>query len=151
MKKPIVLISTVALLLVAVLTIQSFRKPVPGSEMEDVNPIAGTWQLDSYKYGTSSSSFTTITPDRPHIKLITGNRFLWVTYDAGTKKILESAGGQYTLDGDNYTESIDYGYGMDQYLGTKSKFKIKVEDGMFFLSGVLSDGYKIEEIWQKVK
>jgi hypothetical protein len=151
MKKPIVFISTTALLLVAVLAILAFRKPVPGSDKEAVNPIIGTWQLDSYKYGTSSSSFTTITPDRPHIKLITENRFLWVTYDAGTKKILESAGGQYTLDGENYIESIDYGFSMDEYLGTKSKFKIKVEDGMFYLSGVLSDGYKIEEIWQKVK
>jgi hypothetical protein len=151
MKKPIVIISSAALLLVAVLAILAFRKPVSGSDKEAVNPIIGTWQLDSYKYGTSSSSFTTITPDRPHIKLITGNRFLWVTYDAGTKKILESAGGQYTLDGENYIESIDYGFSMDEYLGTKSKFKIKVEDGMFYLSGVLSDGYKIEEIWQKVK
>jgi hypothetical protein len=151
MKKPIVFISTTALLLVAVLAILAFRKPVSGSDKEAVNPIIGTWQLDSYKYGTSSSSFTTITPDRPHIKLITENRFLWVTYDAGTKKILESAGGQYTLDGENYIESIDYGFSMDEYLGTKSKFKIKVEDGMFYLSGVLSDGYKIEEIWQKVK
>jgi len=40
---------------------------------------------------------------------------------------------------------------MEGYLGTKSNFKIKVEDGMFYLSGVLSSGYKIEEIWQKVK
>jgi len=151
MKKPIVFISASAILLVAVLGILSFRKPVSGFEKEAVNPIIGTWQLDSYKYGPTSSSFTTITPDRPHIKLITGNRFLWVTYDAGTKKVLESAGGQYTLDGENYAESIDYGYSMDEYLGTKSKFRIKVEDGMFYLSGVLSDGYKIEEIWLKVK
>ena len=70
-----------------------------GSETEAVNPIVGTWQLDSYKYGTTSSSFTSITAERPHIKLITENRFLWVTYDAATKKILESAGGTYTLDG----------------------------------------------------
>ena len=151
MKKPIVFISASAILLVAVFGILSFRKPVSGPEKEAVNPIIGSWQLDSYKYGPTSSSFTTITIDRPHIKLITGNRFLWVTYDAGTKKVLESAGGQYTLDGENYVESIDYGYSMDEYLGTKSKFKIKVEDGMFYLSGVLSDGYKIEEIWLKVK
>jgi hypothetical protein len=151
MKKPIVFISTAAILIVAVLAILSFRKPVSGLEKEAVNPIIGTWQLDSYKYGTSSSSFTIITSDRPHIKLITENRFLWVTYDAGTKKVIESAGGQYTLNGEDYVESIDYGYSMDEYLGTKSKFKIKVEDGMFYLSGVLSDGYKIEEIWLQVK
>ena len=151
MKKSGVILVTATLLLVASFAVLAFRKPGYVTEKKAANSIIGTWQLDSYKYGTTSSSFAPITPDRPHVKLITENRFLWVTYDAATKKILESAGGAYTLSGENYIESIDYGYNMEGYLGTKSNFKIKVEDGMFYLSGVLSDGYKIEEIWQKVK
>ena len=151
MKKSIVILATAMLLIVSALTFVAFRNPESGSEKKSGNTITGTWRLDSYKYGTTSNSFTSITADRPHIKLITENRFLWATYDAGTKKILESAGGTYTHDGENYIESIDYGYNMDSYLGSKSNFKIKVEDGMFYLTGVLSDGYKIEEVWQKVK
>ena len=151
MKKSGVILVTATLLLVASFAVLAFRKPGSVPEKKAANSIIGTWQLDSYKYGTTSSSFAPITPDRPHVKLITENRFLWVTYDAATKKILESAGGAYTLSGENYIESIDYGYNMEGYLGTKSNFKIKVEDGMFYLSGVPSDGYKIEEIWQKVK
>ena len=151
MKKSVVLLATATLFIFAALTIVAFRNSDSGSKKKSNDIIMGTWQADSYKWGSTSSSFTRFTPDRPHIKMITGNRFLWITYDAETKKILESAGGTYTLDGENYTESIDYGYNMDNYLDTKSKFKIKVEDGMFYLSGVLSDGYKIEEIWQKVK
>ena len=151
MKKSGVILVTATLLLVASFAVLAFGNPGSGPEKKAANSIIGTWQLDSYKYGTTSSSFAPITPDRPHVKLITENRFLWVTYDAATKKILESAGGAYTLSGENYIESIDYGYNMEGYLGTKSNFKIKVEDGMFYLSGVLSDGYKIEEIWQKVK
>lgn len=151
MKKSVVILATATLLIVAALSLVAFRNSDSGSEKKSRNTITGTWRLDSYKYGTTSSSFTSITPDRPHIKLITENRFLWATYDAETKKILESAGGTFTLDGENYIESIDYGYNMDSYLGSKSNFKIKVEDGMFYLTGVLSDGYKIEEVWQKVK
>ncbi len=151
MKKSVVFLSTGTLLLAAALTIAAFRNPGSCSMKESPNNIKGTWQMESYKYGVTPSSFTSITPDRPHIKLITANRFLWVTYDAGTKKILESAGGTYSLEGETYIESIDYGYNMDSYLGSKSNFKIKVEDGMFYLTGVLSDGYKIEEIWKKVK
>ena len=151
MKKSGVILITATLLIVASLAVLAFLKPGSVPEKKAGNIIMGTWQLDSYKYGTETNSFTSITADRPHIKLITENRFLWVTYDAETRKILESAGGTYTLNGENYIESIDYGFNMEGYLGTKSNFKIKVEDGMFYLSGVLSSGYKIEEIWQKVK
>jgi hypothetical protein len=151
MKKAVGIFVTATLLVIFTLAFVAFRSSGSGSEKKSGSSIIGTWQLDSYKYGNSASSFTIITAQRPHIKLITENRFLWVTYDAETKKILESAGGTYTLDGENYNESIDYGLSMDTYLGSISKFKIKVEDGMFYLSGVLSDGYKIEEVWQKVK
>ena len=151
MKKPVVIFTLASLFLATAIAIVAFISPNSGPGPEAADSIVGTWQLDSYKYGVTPSSFTRITADRPHIKLITENRFLWVTYDAATKKILESAGGIYILDGENYLESIDYGYNMDSYVGTKSTFKIKVEDGMFYMSGVLSDGYKIEEIWQKVK
>jgi hypothetical protein len=151
MKKSLVIPVTAMFLVVVVIGFMAFHNPDSAAVKKSRNTIIGTWQLDSYKWGSSSSSFTSLSPDRPHIKMITDSRFLWVTVDAGTKKILESAGGTYTLDGENYIESIDYGYNMDNYLGSKSNFKIKVEDGMFYLTGVLSDGYKVEEIWQKIK
>jgi hypothetical protein len=153
MKKSIVFLAAATILIVSVLAFMAFRNSDSGSKKKPRYSITGTWQLDAYKYSMSPSSFTKITSDRPHIKLITENRFLWVTYDTGTKEILESAGGTYTLDGENYTESVDYGYKMDNILGSRSNFKIKVEDGMFYLTGEisLSNGYHIEEIWQKVK
>lgn len=149
MKKSIVIDAATMLLVVAAFLFVSFRDP-GGGELK-VSDLTGTWRLDSYKYGSTSGSFTRITPDRPHIKLITENSFLWATYSAGSRQILESAGGTYILDGDKYIESIDYGYNMDDYLGTKVIFSIKVEDGIFYMSGTLADGYRIEEIWQKIK
>lgn len=130
--------------LIAMMAFNSPESPVQNFD------ITGTWRLDSYRYG-NTGSFITVEQSRWHIKLITRNSFMWSIYDPSTKKILESAGGKYTLEGDNYTETIDYGYNMDTYLGTVSNFKINVGDGMFFMAGYLSDGYKIEEVWRKVE
>jgi hypothetical protein len=55
------------------------------------------------------------------------------------------------LNGNIYTESIDFGSGMDTYLGKKHVFTIRVEGDKFFLSGSLADGLKIEENWQRLK
>jgi hypothetical protein len=40
---------------------------------------------------------------------------------------------------------------MTGYLGSKHAFTIRVEGDKFFLSGHLSDGLKLEEIWHRVK
>lgn len=149
--KKLISVSFSVVAVVFLILIFAFRSEFSKEQKKVKYSITGTWQLDSYKYGSSSGSFTAITLNRPHVKLITEKRFLWATYDTLSKKILESAGGEYTLDGETYTESIDFGYGMDSYLGGKSVFKIKVEDDIFYLTGTLSDGYRIEEVWTRIK
>ena len=121
------------------------------SKKKGTPDITGTWQLESYRHNTQMSDFTTVPPTRVNIKLITDNSFLWVSYETNNKTVTSSAGGKYTLVGDQYTEKIEYGLGMDSYLGSESTFSVRVEDGMMFITGSLSTGQKIEEIWQKVK
>jgi hypothetical protein len=53
MKKSGVILVTVTLLLVASFAVLAFRKPGSVPEKKAANSIIGTWQLDSYKYGTS--------------------------------------------------------------------------------------------------
>lgn len=141
-------IFTVTLFIVTVAAIMAFRSAEPSPQKFD---ITGTWRLDSYRYGSDDNPFVTVDQSWPRIKLMTANTFLWVTYDSTSKRITKSAGGKYTLEGSNYTESIDYGYNMDSYLGTQSKFSVNVGDGMFFMTGYLNDGLKIEEVWRKVE
>lgn len=145
--KKIILIPAATLMILSAVAILAFKSPEPRKKQID---ITGTWQLDSYKYGTMAGSFTPVPFGRPHIKLITSNRFMWMTYDSTSKKILESAGGKYALNGDAYTESIDYGYGMDSYLGSTSTFRIQVDEDLIFLTGTLGTGLKIEEVWKKI-
>ena len=62
------------------------------------------------------------------------------------------AGGPYTLKGNSYTETIEFvGPGMETYLGKKQSFTIRVDGDKFHQSGQLSDGLKIEEVWQRLK
>ena len=151
MKKQIIIIITGTILLISASAVMAFCKTKAGMEDKSNSAIIGAWQLDSYKYGSTSSSFTTVTSDRIHIKMITENRFLWAIYDATTKQIVSSAGGTYSLKGEKCIESVDYGYNNDNILGTKSNFIIRIEDDVIFLSGSLGIEYKIEEIWKKVK
>ena len=111
----------------------------------------GTWQLVSYKYGTNQPGFNEPAQNQRRIKLITETHFTWVEFDSTTKEIKASAGGAYTLNGNTYTESMDFGLNMGTYIGQKHAFSIRVEGEKFFLSGSLADGLKIEEVWQRVK
>jgi len=110
----------------------------------------GTWKLASYNYGTSSG-FIPVPKGDQHIKLITATHFMWAETDSATRKVWSMAGGTYTLNGNTYTESIDFGINMDSYLGHNETFTLKVEGDLLFMSGILNDGYKVEEIWQRVK
>jgi hypothetical protein len=151
MKRPVSPL-LLTLLIAAFVGCAPFRGADSGSEKKSKKPdITGSWKLESYKYGTSSGAFASADAGIPRIKLITGNSFQWVHFDASTKRIVKSAGGSYTLEGDAYTEMLEYGLNMEQYIGTQSVFKVKVEKDVLFISGKLSTGYPIEEVWQRVK
>ena len=112
----------------------------------------GTWQLALYKYGTNQPGLTPQPPKDRRIKLITETHFTWVSFDPADNKVQGVAGGAYSLNGDTYTESIDWAdSAMATYLGKKQAFTIRVDGDKLFQSGSLSDGLRIEEVWQRVK
>ena len=110
----------------------------------------GTWRLASYKY-SASGDFVKVPESNQHIKLITETHFMWAETDLATGKVSCMAGGTYTLKGNTYTESIDFGIEMNNYLRRNQNFTLLAEGDLLFLSGVLSDGYHVEEVWQRVK
>jgi WD40 repeat protein len=111
----------------------------------------GTWQLVSYKYG-DATKWSDAPDGQRHIKLLTERHFTWVAYEVASGKVQSMAGGTYTIKDGAYIESIDYaGEGMTDYFGKKQAFTIRVEGDKLHQSGQLSDGTKIEEVWQRVK
>jgi len=140
------LITLVAAATLFVLTLVAQQQAAKGSGTH-----LGTWQLVSTKYG-DATDFSDFPKEQRRVKLITATHFTWVQYDAGTRKVESMAGGPYTLDGGSYTETIEFvGTGMETYLGKKQTFTIKVDGDKLHQSGQLSDGLKIEEVWQRTK
>jgi hypothetical protein len=62
------------------------------------------------------------------------------------------AGGTYTLTGNSYTEHVDFMNvkEADKFVGKDQPFTIKLEGDTLSLSGTLSNGEKISEIWKRV-
>lgn len=149
MKKGLLSIVFLSIMTVALLTECSVSRIEKASGTINKS-ITGTWQMKMFKYGSGNSIFSSVSPDMEYIKMITDTHFLWVHYNKVTRKINSSAGGTYTLNDDMYTESIDFGLGMDSYLGRKPTYNIKIEGDVLFLTGNLVEGYKIEEIWERI-
>jgi hypothetical protein len=146
MKKTLLILGTVVTLALTA-ALFAAEKPPKGTGSH-----LGTWQLVSAKYG-DAKEFSDVSNEGPHIKMLTADRFIWVIYDSKTKLISLSMGGSYRLQGSNYTETVEFflPQGMKIYLGKEQEFTISVEGDKLFQSGKLSDGQRIEEIWQRVK
>jgi hypothetical protein len=111
--------------------------------------IVGTWKLVSTKYG-EAKEHTPYPGGSVRLKIINPTHFVWLENSNGS--IQSGAGGRYTLAGSAYTETIDFaGSGMEEYAGKPQKFTVRVEGDKLMQSGELSNGFKIEEVWERVK
>jgi hypothetical protein len=78
---------------------------------EKTNPLEGTWQLVT---GTIvENGNTTITQygqDKSFIKVINKTHFTFLLHDLGkdSTKLFAAGGGRYELEGNNYTEHLEY-------------------------------------------
>jgi hypothetical protein len=144
MKRTALMFATIAILALAAAVVA--KQPAKSSDSH-----LGTWELVSTKYG-DAKDMTDYPKEHRRLKMLTETHFTWVDYDTTTRKIASSAGGPYTLKDGVYTETIEFvGEGMEPYLGKKQEMTIKVDGDKLYQSGHLSSGYKIEEIWQRVK
>jgi hypothetical protein len=140
---------TLALAILAVTQFSHAAAPQADSE-KGRGKLEGTWELVSYKY-VEGAPFRDVIKDQRVIKLITGNHFIWVSYDVRKKKPTSVGGGRYSLDADTYTEELDFGDKRSGgLLGKPQSFKATIEGDRWLHSGVLSNGLKIEEIWRRV-
>jgi hypothetical protein len=113
------------------------------------NKLVGTWKIVSGKYGgrpfNRPEGFTTL-------KHVTPTQYMWASYGA-EGKVTRTAGGSYSLKGEEYTEMPEYGIGGDFDLikGKAQTFTWKVEGDKWYHTGKLSNGLTIEEVWQRVE
>jgi hypothetical protein len=142
----------IAVALVVAAVLASARTPADEpakKEAKAENKLVGTWKLVSAKYGGNEFTFP---EGHTMLKHVTPTQFMWVTYDK-EGKAYRSAGGPYTLKGDKYEETPEYGFG-DDFEGIKGKthsFKWKVDGKKWLHNGELSGGLTIEEVWERVE
>ncbi len=122
----------------------------PSKEAADVSKLAkdlvGAWVLVG-------------TPDKVseppksggRLKFFTGRHWTITQADPDTGKVVFHHGGTYTLDGDNYAETIEYANESTAGLIKKTfKFKIKVEGDTYTQLGV-GDDNPYREVWKRAK
>jgi len=121
----------------------------PKGEASPGHALIGTWKLISAKYDGQESP---IPAEATTLKHVTPAQFMWASYDKdGT--VVRAAGGSYTIKGDVYEETPQYGISSDFDLikGKAQTFKWKVEGNKWHHNGKLSNGLTIEEVWERVE
>ena len=93
------------------------------------SPITGTWQLLSHTAITKGKSeVTDYTKDQKMIKIINDTHFAFLNHTINTPKdstnSFDGGGGAYTLNGDKYTEHLDF-YKDKNWEGKSFDFTIK--------------------------
>jgi hypothetical protein len=113
------------------------------------NKLIGTWKLVSAKYSGNEYKFPEGTTMLKHI---TPTQFMWATYGQDGK-VTRAAGGSYTLEGEDYVETPEYGLSSDFDIikGNAHAFKCKVDGNKWHHNGKLANGVTIEEVWERVE
>jgi hypothetical protein len=117
-------------------------------ESVEAPSILGAWKLVSYNYDCGDEMHAA--PENiQSIKLITKDKFMCIHYTGVNRNIVYTMVGSYVLTGEDYTETAEYcGSSTAQFAGTSSSFKVQTKDNKLYLSGTLSFGLKIKEIWE---
>ena len=127
--------------------------------------LVGSWELVKQK--TEGDSVYTEYPDFVgYIKHITPTNFTWVYFNAEGDEVISEGGGTYTLEGDTYTETIEFIHPTgSKQVGTVLPFSCKLEEGLWYHTGytrrieldpdsgemISLDSTRIDEVWRRVQ
>lgn len=115
-------------------------------------PVKGAWKLVRAQYG--NDPMEDMSADDATYKLFTGSRWSATFYNKGTKKISGTAGGTYTIKGDQYAETVEY-FSWDAMVEGKTfTLTMTIENGMLHQKGTIeykdNPKYLIDEWYARV-
>lgn len=88
-------------------------------------------------------------PAKGPLKFLTGKHWTFTQADPQTGKVVYHHGGTYTLDGDNYTETVNYANeNTANLIGQTWKFKLKVDGDTLTQTGI---GNPYTQVWKRAK
>jgi hypothetical protein len=139
----------VVLLASAFVSLVGADDPVPKDKAEPsklAKNLIGTWVLvgTPEKVGEPPAS-------GGRLKFFTGRHWTITQADRKTGKVVFHHGGTYTLDGDTYTEKVEYAnQSTADLIGKTFKFKIKV-DGDTYTQTAIGEDNPYTEVWKRAK
>jgi hypothetical protein len=103
-------------------------------------PLAGTCRLISVTTtDNKDTTFTDYTKDKSFIKIINDTHFSFLSHDLTKGKtppaLFSAGGGTYSLNGDEYTEHLEY-CSDREWEGNDFKFKITINNDTLIQSGI---------------
>lgn len=112
------------------------------------NKLVGTWKQVSAIYGGREFKPEGVTT----LKHVTPTQFMWASYDRDGV-VSRTAGGGYTIKGDVYEETPEYGMSgdFDIIKGKAQTFTWKIDGNKWIHKGTLSNGLTIDEVWERVE
>jgi hypothetical protein len=113
------------------------------------NKLVGTWKQVKAKFRGNEVK---IPEGTTQLKHITPTHFMFVDFDKDGK-FIDAFGGPYTLKGEKYEETLEYGVGdvFKMLKGKRQSFECKVEGAKWYHNGTLTNGLTIEEVWERVE
>ena len=143
------MIKSISLALAVIVSV--FAGQVVAQDGRATNPLLGTWELVKSR-DASASDYTDVPKQHRQLALYTPTYFTVVGYDTTSKKADRALGGRYTVSGEDYAEIIEFPAIRGKAVtGNTNLFKVRLEGDRFTKIGTLSNGQKLNEVWQKVK
>jgi hypothetical protein len=119
-----------------------------GCTPEKASPLEGAWEMVDATYTPADPTFSLST--QRQIKLLTRDHWAYLSQQKSAPKLSSGSdaellaaakgfgagGGTYTLDGDNYSEHIEF-FSAPNFVGATIKFKIKWEGDEWIQTGTL--------------
>ena len=122
--------------------------PMVQSESDLKDDLVGTLQLAGAK-SLQTGEFVRLESPQNYRKMFTLTNWTMVACD-NDSNVLYIASGHYTLQGENYTESIEAATGAkSQFRGTHPTFRIRLDGDKFYEMG-MGKAPSIEQMWQRV-
>ncbi len=136
----------IAATLVSVVILRADDKKTEGSQKASqlARDAIGVW----IQAGTPDKIEDPPNPKNP-LKFVIGNRWSFTQPDPETGQVTYHHGGTYTIDGDNYEETIKFANeNTANMIGQTLKFKLKVDGDTWTQTGV---GNPYTQVWKRVK
>ena len=143
MKKIIYLI--MAFVAVIIISCNNSKKETKGY------PLQGAWELTYTKYVYPDTTYETTQFANPDVKLLTKRHFAF-GLQSGADKIV-GGGGEYTYDGNIYTEFVKYHTWFSFFVGKSIEFKSTLKGDLWTISGIFkNDTLQINatETWKRI-